>query len=180
MHARYPGQLLKYYEEHLNVDVNMPAPFIVTRSMEERARQFDICFTPRVMIDRNMALEKYLILKPGKIIQRRKTTAPVALKTTKNIPIGVRGRKRRGVPLLFVGLRANPDGRILTPSKQQWTNSGPIETRRYTMPTTSRLVSPPPPDREDSDSDTDTDNETTIKVNFDGNMGRLYYSSDSE
>lgn len=154
-------------------------------------QDLNICLTPKVGITRDLALEKHLLEQPAKIVQRRQTTQ-VALKIAKNIPIGFRGRKRRSIQLLFIGIQPNPDGRMCSPRVQPSINniSGSIQSRRMTMPTTSRqhLVSPPPEIREESDIDetsidireeSDTV-ETTMAINYEQNMGRLHYSSSDD
>lgn len=86
--------------------------FSVTRKLKERAEHAGISLFPKVVVKRNLDLEKFLIqkpLNPNIAVQR-----PV-VQNRSYIPIGARGRKRNPQKrstnnFLYIGVKPNPDG----------------------------------------------------------------------
>lgn len=109
--------------------------------MQKVVNRSSVVINPKLKIPRCMALEKYILKQPSKIVDRRQTVATdVRSKapernileksskiverrqtvvtgnsgtTKKAVPIGARGRKRRTVNLMFIGITPNPNNRIL-------------------------------------------------------------------
>jgi len=134
--------------------------------MVTKANHSNVSMNLKIRIVRNMTLESYLLSQPSQVVQRRQTVAtetaqpskvvqrrqtvaagtapPLSGTARKNIPIGARGRKRKTVNLLFIGMRPNPNGCILS-QPQQTTQNGDVTVAngRSTDPTSSSM-SPSP------------------------------------
>lgn len=77
--------------------------------MVRRAVALNVSLKPTVNVTRDMGMENYLMTKPAKVVNRRRTAAI----PRPSIPIGARGR-RRSTSIMFIGLKANVDGQLKT------------------------------------------------------------------
>lgn len=80
--------------------------------MQKQLDRLGLSFTPKVRIARDFYFEKFMLQNPSRPKNR---VAPVQLRQSfANIPIGVRGRKRKTMNVVFIGVAPNPDGRVLS------------------------------------------------------------------
>lgn len=198
----FPDLVVEYLESNFDLlrdDVlpttkGLNSNFKLTRALEQWAIENEVSFDPKVIIVRNLDLDKQILNRASAapITNRRAT---VAAKKVSSIPFGVRGRKRKMNNIAYVGLQPNPDGRILTqaPNNAPSTSSGFTASQRRTYarsksvsmqsaPTVQAPENPPPSQAIDVSTAIDDQNDTTYDFNsFDStSMGRLNYSSDSD
>lgn len=128
----FPQLVVHFLQEKLDIlHGAMPsliAHFKLTRSVTKWAIQENVSFDPKVIIARDLELERYILHQatampinqrratqtvqnhqPKKIVHRRDTVA-VTLKNVTSIPFGARGRKRGTSNLIFIGTNPDPDG----------------------------------------------------------------------
>lgn len=170
--------------------------FYLTRAVERWAIDSNISFDPKILVVRNMALERQ-ILNPHQsaapIHRRRNTVA--TFKKVANIPFGARGRKRQTTNIAYVGIQPNPDGRKLvtqTPNNAASTSSGVAAPKMRTYarsksmslpsgPTTMSQENAMPSQSQTIDEPTSSNAPNNSTFDFDSfdstTMGRLNYSS---
>lgn len=156
--------------------------------MKSKIAEMDVATKTKVMVPRSGCLERYLLQNAPQRRNRRLLSAPV-----RNIPFGVRGRRRnRRETIMFIGLRPNLD-RIVSPTP----NRSPISPNRsrqtahrspaINQPSTStsgqasrvyrRLTFSPSPARHVITSPPPADN-STIDLSFTDSFGLLSIDSD--
>lgn len=173
-----------------------------TRSVQKQINDLGILLAPKVKVVRNFDLEIFLLKTPQNQPPQKRRHVPLRLNIS-NIPVGVRGRKRNTPHLLDIGIAPNPDNRKLTVPLRKFQPTQPAKrtySRLQSTPfpycaksidqagkrTQTRLISAPLQpnhlliDDDETAETVSTSNNVDI-VDFDQDIGRLYYSdSDSE
>lgn len=171
----------------------------VTRATQKEIKAQSISLGIKVKIVRDYDLEKFLLETPlnRPNNERNRMFIPIR-QNTSNIPFGVRGRKRKTINLVVIGVAPNPDNRLLrAPTMSDGTEPKMPARRTYerlkSTPaakvnegggkrTQARLLSMPlHPDSSSMNLLTDESSTKSIDLNLDMEFGSLRFSeSDSE
>lgn len=183
----YPKLVAGFLEANLDRESqSFKTKFLLTRSKASWATRYHVTFVPKVKLIRDIGLEKFVLKEPSaqpinqrrvtlgapnqyqpkKIVQRRATN--VQLKSVKSVPFGARGRKRRTVNVLYIGIAPNPDGRPVA------AQSTAENVAHSSGATNGEASTSKPPNLTMSDDSFNTIDEESIDKST---MGRLNYSS---
>lgn len=199
-----------FERQNISVDVNativrnigfekavlkIPAGKIVERRNTTAAGKVDDHPTSKTVKKVPIGFENTVLkTQAGKIVERRNTTAAgkvtdrPTLKAVKKVPFGARGRKRRTLNVLFIGIKPNPDGRKLVHQVNfvactagETTPRGRTYARAMSTPLPKTIDFTPPSTEPANDlniSPIDAESTTYDADSFDfSSMGNLHYSS---
>lgn len=142
--------------------------------MKAKKDEMDVALNTVVRVPRNTGLEQHLLQRRNLLMRPRLASYPAV----RNIPFGVRGRRRnrRLMTVMFIGVQPNPDHLVQTPPSQvrpaPW-----VPARNPTpAPACRRLLFPPSPDQNVLASETAAE-DSLIDFSFTENFGQLSLDS---
>lgn len=151
----------------------------VTRAMQIKIAEMDVAMNTKILVRRDVGLDKY-ILENAALLNRNRNRLSAQIQP-KNIPFGVRGRRRirvRRHTIMFIGVQPNVDNNAAqnqqSPMPSSW-----VPARAATPAATParrvyrRLTFTPSPDQHLMNQPAEPAEDSTVDVHFDELFGRL-------